>query len=157
MTNRVEKAINIFLDAINNGTLAKGTCTACAVGNLVANGLNHKIELTEIGLSKNSMWSKVFYTNSFGKQLYRPEELLGLVKKNIDATDFSVQELMEIEHVFEINTKINWEKYSNYSKNEIKQDQIKGLEAVIKVILEFEEDKETVINEVFTSKVLIEG
>lgn len=42
MTQRVQKAIDIFLDAINNGTLAKGSCTRCAVGNLVRAGYIEK-------------------------------------------------------------------------------------------------------------------
>ena len=43
MTPRIQEAIDVFLDAINNGTLAKGTCTACAVGNLAAHYTNGKI------------------------------------------------------------------------------------------------------------------
>ena len=44
MTERISKAIDIFLDAVNNGTLAKGTCIACAVGNLVAHGMGGEIK-----------------------------------------------------------------------------------------------------------------
>ena len=54
MTPRIQKAIDIFLDAINQGTLAKGSCAACAVGNLVAHGLNY--DLINNGLGSAYLW-----------------------------------------------------------------------------------------------------
>lgn len=160
MTKRIENAINVFLDAINNGTLAKGTCVACAVGNLVAHGMDAKIEskLTEDGIDfecekENGIWAVLFRTNRHGKQeidnfFIDDDDVLG----NINATKFTWQELAIIENVFETNAKINFMQYINHTQTEIKQDQIKGLEAVIKVMMEFDNDQFD-IQEQFTSKV----
>ena len=65
MTPRISKAINIFLEALKDGTLAKGTCTACAVGNLVAAGMDAKV-YKEFGVfycdKDNSKWNQLFVT-----------------------------------------------------------------------------------------------
>ena len=75
MNNRITKAIDIFLDAINEGTLAKGNCCACAVGNLVAHGMNGKISRLE---------------NSFNCNVKNNGlELLSLVASNVVCTNCS--------------------------------------------------------------------
>ena len=160
MTKRIQKAIDIFLDAINNGTLGKGSCRACAVGNLVAHGLGGKVYKTADGFEstiEEINWGKCFST-------YNNKQIVCLEYKNyiqneIKATDFSLEELMQIEYAFETNTKIEYMYYDRYSIQKIKQDQIKGLEAVIKVMLTFDDIKPNneseYINEVFTSKVLV--
>ena len=93
MTERIKKAIDIFLDAINNGTLAKGTCIACAVGNLVADAINYKIDMSltknfDISKIPNAQWGKLFCT-SYGEQEYLSmrENDIGVIA-NIQATDF---------------------------------------------------------------------
>lgn len=155
MTPRIEKAIDIFLDALNKGTLAKGTCKACAVGNLVAHGLGGKIwkdgDIFQCSVS-NHHWYNVFCTNSLGHQYKHPEKLSKTqVLSNIEATDFSWEELAAIEYAFEINTYISHIYYDYYSPEEIRADQIKGLEAVVQVMLTFDDCKESV-REVFTEK-----
>lgn len=176
MTGRVERAIDVLLDAINNRTLAKGHCTACAVGNLVAHGLggevvqqigNEFIDYTckdiETGsFIQNNSWSDLFYTATSGyngdpKQTYHSSYLNDRnVQRCINATEFSVNELMQIEYAFETNTKIKHESYNRLSDRKILEDQIKGLEAVVKVMLEFDNIKADV-NEVFTNKVVLEN
>jgi hypothetical protein len=47
MTQRFEKAYNALYNAFMNGTLAKGTCAACAVGNIVADAMGAKIKIDE--------------------------------------------------------------------------------------------------------------
>jgi hypothetical protein len=74
-----------------------------------------------------------------------------MVIKNIQSTKFTLQELMYIENAFETNTEINCYVYSDYSEEEIRKDQIRGLEAVIKVMLKFDEQSDDV-KEVFTKK-----
>jgi hypothetical protein len=154
MTKRIEKAIDIFLDAINNGTLAKGNCTACAVGNLVAHGLGG--EITNNGCYfectvENSHWSGLFITYS-GGQLIKTRNLSNDdVQSNIKATDFTWEELALIEKTFETNTSIDADDYRNYTQKQIRADQIRGLEAVVKVMLQFDDCKDDV-KEVFTNK-----
>jgi hypothetical protein len=58
---------------------------------------------------------------------------------------------MKIENAFETNTKINCYLYSEYSKEQIRKDQIKGLEAAVKVMLKFD-DQQDDVKEVFTRK-----
>lgn len=160
MTNRIEKAIDIFLDAVNNGTLAKGTCAACAVGNLVAHGMNGTIlkrkskfgdyDIFESDV-ENTDWSIAFITSA-GKQdihgwsFNDPSVLL-----NVEATDFTVLELAQIEFAFETNTEITYDEYHLATAEEIRADQIKGLEAVVNVMMKFDDVKADV-KEVFTNK-----
>lgn len=168
MTQRVMKAIDIFLDAINEGTLAKGSCTACAVGNLVANGLGAKIKFIPIGddivprcldergdFLENRRWSLAFYT-AYGKQEVDKDALNNSdVIRNIEATDFSLEELMQIEYAFETNTSYDFSSYRRRTPQQIRQDQINGLAAVVKVMLTFEEgvpSTDEVVQEIFTDK-----
>ena len=152
MTGRIERAIDVFLDAINKGTLAKGSCTACAVGNLVAHGLGAKIQPRSFHCNMdNTHWSDFFWSTSVGpvvtfRKMYDPN-----VIENIEATEFNWKELSRIEHAFESNAKIHADDYQRYSKEKIRADQIKGLEAVIKVMLEFD-DQKLDVKEIFTKK-----
>jgi hypothetical protein len=43
MTQRFKNAIDALVYAFFNDTLAKGTCAACAVGNIVAHGWGKKV------------------------------------------------------------------------------------------------------------------
>ena len=170
MTPRIQKAIDIFLDAINEGTLAKGTCTACAVGNLVAHGMGAKINyssgfgyraLDPNGRTVNNQkWSYFFITYRDG---IRKGGLLGRVRsfseiarfpdlqEAIDNIGFTLEELSQIEYAFETNTEIAFENYWKNTPEDIRADQIRGLEAVVKVMLKFDEQEDDV-KEVFTSK-----
>jgi len=155
MTPRIQKAIDIFLDAINERTLTKGNCAACAVGNLVATGMNIKLRPYTLCENSNSDWGNLFYTDETGCQVYRKDLLSPTALKkamdNIEATDFTETELMRIEHAFETNTKIRHESYYRYQKEQIRQDQIKGLAAVVEVMLEMDNCTENT-KEVFTKK-----
>lgn len=139
MTQRIQKAINIFLDAINNGTLSKGDCSYCAVGNLCGNDGN---------------WGLFFYT-SFGVQIrnYNNKNCVS-VKEAIKKSDFTDKELMKIEYAFETNTDIHHDTYECHSKEEIREDQIKGLTAVLNVMYTFDNCSpiNEPIEEVFTKK-----
>lgn len=172
MTKRIQKAIDIFLDALNKGTLAKGTCAACAVGNLVADGLKSDIALEidkEYGVgyytfiptdSKSQLWGNVFFTPELGKQVNRPKENVEAIcgegaydeaMETLAKTDFTIEELMKIEYVFEKSTFIHFTEYHHHTKDEVFKDQIRGLEAVVALMMTFDEVKEDV-KEVFTDK-----
>ena len=160
MTKRIEKAIDIFLDAVNNGTLAKGTCAACAVGNLVAHGMNGTIlkrkskfgyyDIFESDV-ENTDWSIAFITCEGLQEMYVHNFNNPNVTSNVEATDFTIQELVQIEFAFETNTEITYEKYHLATPEEIRADQIKGLEAVVNVMMKFDE-VEADVKEVFTNK-----
>ena len=160
MTNRIEKAIDIFLDAVNNGTLAKGTCTACAVGNLVAHGMNgtiskRKSENGDYLVFRTDVdscgWSDAFVTTEGEQSIYENSFNEPWVLKNVEATDFTIQELAQIEFTFETNTEIHHNRYNLTTAEEIRADQIKGLEAVVKLMMTFDDVKADV-KEVFTNK-----
>lgn len=151
MTERIKKAIDIFLDAINNGTLNKGNCYQCAVGNLVAEGLGLSNSDNYLDKRTISKWHLAFCTGVdtqiINKLNFDDEEVLKCVK----ATDFSIEELMKIENTFERNSKIDYFSTCSYTAKELRNDKIKALEAVVKVMLSFDEDKSDV-KEIFTSK-----
>lgn len=165
MTPRIQKAIDIFLDAINEGTLAKGTCTACAVGNLVAHGMGAKIGYTGDGyraVDSNgfpvvvSEWNRFFVTHRDGsrKTSVRPFSEITMfpeLQKAINNIGFTLDELSQIEYAFETNANIKYNEYGMWTPAEVRADQIRGLEAVVKVMLQFDEQEDDV-KEVFTSK-----
>jgi hypothetical protein len=143
MEARIQKAIDIFLDAINNGTLAKSTCAACACGNLLKDAFKDTFNLND--LIKNQELHDEF-ANKYSEYFF---DSLASCREN--PTDFNYSELLKIERAFENNTNIHWMNYYKFSKEEIRADQIKGLEAVVKVMLEFNNSKEDV-KEIFTNK-----
>ncbi len=153
MTQRISKAIDIFLDAVNNGTLAKGNCMACAVGNLVAHGLGCEITYDNRFRCSgdNTSWSDAFYTHEYEQNVNDHAFDRERVVKNIEATDFNIEELMAIEYAFETNTKIHASEYHHHSPKAIRADQVRGLEAVVNVMMGFDDVKADV-KEVFTNK-----
>lgn len=153
MTPRIQKAIDIFLDAINNGTLAKSNCAACAVGNLTAAAIGYKPVLDHWNNQPNAGWEALFFTKTNGKQMlnYGSDREIEQAEILISKTDFSKEELMQIEYAFETNTKILWGNYWLADKEKIRADQIRGLEAVVKVMLTFDDCKDEV-KEVFTKR-----
>jgi hypothetical protein len=156
ITPRIERAIDIFLDAISNNTLAKGTCAACAVGNLVSEGMGGKLinfNTTSIQCNrKNTLWSNAFCTSQSGVQhKYRDDFDNPGVLENVSATEFSLEELMAIEFAFETNTKIHIQRYGTTSPKDIRQDQINGLKAVVEVMMDFDNVKQDV-KKIFTDK-----
>lgn len=154
MTERIQEAIDIFLDAINNGTLAKGDCKACAVGNLVAYGKGATLENKKGTIScdmNNYAWMHLFTTGEGCQEIDLEKLSWESVQECISSTSFTWKELAKIEYEFETSTRINYFNYPKYSKQEIREDQIRGLEAVVTVMLEFDE-VEVNVKEVFTNK-----
>ena len=132
--NRITRAVDIFLDALNNGSLKFMECSHCAVGSLVANGLN-----IQCGI-ESSLWMQSW---SYFKQTLT-KELSPIQIKCIESTEFSQYELMRIERAFMLV-------YEDEDHNNTIKSQIKGLEAVVKVMLTFEDSKQDV-KEIFTNK-----
>lgn len=140
--NRIEKAIDIFLDALNNGALIKGSCAHCAVGNLV----NHNSS------DLYTRWSSVFCTIN-GIQTIDLTQLAD-IERVVNSTDFTLTELMQIEYEFETNTTIEHFRYFGNCKLEIREDQLRGLRAVIAVMETFEKFPNNYVEEFNVKAVL---
>lgn len=139
-SKRFDNAISALVKAFFDGTLGKGNCCACAVGNICAAAINEKPSL-KFGYIGNSMkWRFVFVTFSsegqreFPSGNYKYQEGIDLINK----TGYSKVELMKVELAFELNTKIDWKKYPLADKSEIMQDQYNGLMSVVDVLCEIE-------------------
>jgi hypothetical protein len=142
---RFNDAISALVKGYINGTLAKGSCEACAVGNIVAKGIgcdivSHDSVFDWIGQVPS--WFLVFITESNGNQYIHPENYFGSIKDQIDSTGYTWQELAKVEKAFEQNTKISFENYENVTPEEIDKDQLNGLYAVVDVLCEIEGIKE---------------
>lgn len=141
MTPRVQKAIDIFLDALNNYTLNAGSCSACAVGNLVAAGRNLKYKDVYGSKTVESplYWHNKFLTaNGIQRGLFcSAQYYIDLADADIASTDFSEDELKQIEFTFETNSC----HYEGLTKEAIRKNQIKALTAVVNVMLTFDDCK----------------
>jgi len=149
MTQRFEKAFNSLYNAFMNDTLAKGTCIACAVGNIVADAMGGKVSSTPDGRwvcdLENDWWSHMFYTNQDGQQIFTIKErpkVKNLREKIYELTGYKWNELAKVEKAFEKNSKIQFENYYKYTENEIMEDQFNGLMAVMDVLIKLDDIKE---------------
>lgn len=154
MTPRIQKAIDIFLDALNNGTLAKGACSACACGNLVATAMGikafapHNDEEHRLSFKQpNIAWMRGIHRGDGWQSLFSREQ----ANAQIESTGFTPDEFEQIERAFERNTQIPGWFYDKHSPEKIRADQIAGLTAVIEVMMTFEEQSDNV-TEVFTAR-----
>ena len=194
-STRFTQTVNLLLDAINNNTLVRGNCNACAVGNMIAHfagikleymGLKTVEEYFFISLSgrgtngnpipnimstpdvKHFRWNYYFETGETREGLVQErntrEEVIMIygkeradeVLKLILDTGYTVDELAQIEFAFESNSKIPYIEYQKKSQKEIKQDQIKGLSAVIELLKTWETTEEVFNTQTeFVDKVLI--
>jgi hypothetical protein len=164
MTKRFEKAYNALYNGFMNGTLGKGTCHACAIGNMVADAMGAKIyydkENSKLDCNKdNAFWGQLFATSVLGKQnrYYVGLEFLPITQKNIrkveKLTGYSVDELCKIEYAFETNTQIHNLYYQFATEQEVMDDQFNGLMAVMDVLIELDDIKEgTKYKETFKTK-----
>lgn len=141
---RFDRTIQALVTAFFQGTLVKGDCRACAVGNIVAHcnqiKLNvHKILKDPVNYNKQiGEWRKVFVTDEDGFQKTRPENYEGLSRIIIDSTGYQWMELAKIENAFEKSTKFYERSYTKLNTVEIMQDQYNGLMAVVEVLCEIE-------------------
>lgn len=167
MTERFKKAYDSLVRAYFEGTLAKGTCVACGVGNIVADAMGGKITVdTEYEVAScttdNTFWGTLFATQS-GAQVTRkvidnnvkvtiPSNLIYLVIPEYTATQvelaeyklksltgYSAQEMAVMEWAFETHSKIEWKRYQLHSEQDILQDQFQGLSAMVDVMVELDE------------------
>lgn len=144
MTKRFNKAYDVLVQAFFNGTLAKGDCKCCAVGNIVAGAYGATIEIHE-GTATcsmiNHLWKALFCT-SWGIQAkrvpYYGKTYIEEALYSIEATGYSEEELAKVEYAFETNTNIHIEDYCKNSEQDILEDQYNGLCAVFDVLCELD-------------------
>lgn len=122
MTQRFQRAYDALVDAFFNGTLAKGTCAACAVGNIVGASIGVKVSRTDSSHgSPQSFWHALFCTGIAGQRIRNegaseifksPEEVLDVISKRLTKlTGYLESELALVELVFERATAINFRDY----------------------------------------------
>ncbi len=144
MTQRFEKAYNALYKAFMNDTLAKGTCAACAVGNIVADAMGAKVYKKGYEFEcdiHNGWWSKFFVTIENEQEIkhQRADPDYWRLKK---LTGYSIEELAKIEFAFETNTKIRFFNYPFMTEEKIMEDQFNGLMAVMDVLIELDDVNE---------------
>jgi len=148
MTPRFEKAYNALVKAFFEGTLAKGTCVACAVGNIVADAQGGVVDFSDRSAlphcsSDNGFWQPLFSTDG-GHQERRTniiitENTYSKLSRNLEAlTNYSEDEMAQIEYAFETNTSIYFLNYGAISEHVILEDQYRGLCAVVDVMLKLD-------------------
>ena len=143
MTPRFEKAYNALVKAFFEGTLAKGDCSACAVGNIVADAQGGCIDFF-LGQAycntDNWFWSKLFMTIGGNQVINHPfyDQEKGLALTIETLTGYTYLEMAKVEKAFEQNTHIDIEDYSKYTFLDILEDQYRGLCAVVDVMLKLD-------------------
>jgi hypothetical protein len=115
------KTISILVKAYQNETLIHGDCTACAVGNMVADNMGIRDTYTKDYLLRDKHpfrmgdgyvnWSMAFCSDGPYSQTIITEEDYQLlienhpiIRQQIESTGYSYLELAAIEKAFEANT-----------------------------------------------------
>jgi hypothetical protein len=145
MTPRFDKAYNALYKAFMNNTLAKGTCTACAVGNIVADAMGGKVSIRGHNFVcdvHNTWWSNFFITFDNEQTIFDDYNDIPAYGRLKELTGYSVEELSKIEFAFETNTKISFNEYFSSNEEQIMEDQFNGLMAVMDVMIKLDDVKE---------------
>ncbi len=147
MTKRFKNAMKALIGAFFEGTLAKGTCRACAVSNIVANSYGIKARLDRSVVCEGidvSEWNSLFITmektdgTSVQEIRNGDKDSIYLALKLIEKSGYSEKELALIEFIFENNAILRFEDYPKYTKNKLMEDQYKGLCSVVDVLCQLE-------------------
>lgn len=142
------KTVDFLVQSYFNGTLLKGNCTACAIGNIVGGNKgieipiltdrNNPPDVPEISILTAQVSINIFDIN-VENELYK-------------ITGYSFSELRSIERTFERESKIHWLNYNRHSETEILIDQFNGLMAVIDVLDQIHKNTSTEITTQSKSK-----
>ncbi|GGB78708.1 hypothetical protein [Dyadobacter sediminis] len=143
MTKRFKDSVDALVYAFFHDLLAKGNCSACAVGSMVAWGAGerNRKDLDPVciyDLVTNDMWAEAFSTTNGIQARDLKKEKEWHIKYCIQATGYNADQLAKVEYAFETNTTIQYVDYGFHSKEEIMQDQFNGLCAVLDVLCEIE-------------------
>lgn len=147
MTQRFKNATDALYEGFFNGTLAKGSCVACACGNIVAkaagiklipNVFDYNFVIDHNYPGFPNWWddrSPLTIINTYNFK-YAPS----LRAKNmvLELTGYNAAEMAAIETAFEGNTFYDYEGYNLLTEQDILEDQYKGLVAVFDVLMELD-------------------
>ena len=120
-----ENSVDVLVKAYMNDTLVHMACTACAVGNLVADAHGTRplkgtygkitfdggrIEIDREGADdarafvyengRQPRWASVFSTHNHQQRIFR-HQYFGLIKEEIEKTGYILEQLAAIEKAFE--------------------------------------------------------
>lgn len=139
-----EQTVAILVKAYFDNTLEHGNCAACAVGNIIASSIGAKVSKSAYtwerkGIEIIPIWDELFCSGGAGGQVVVPEEYKGWVKRQIDTTGYSWQELALIERTFEKHSPFEVEDYGEDEDNMRaieNSSMFNGLMAVVEVLAE---------------------
>lgn len=148
MTQRFKKAYDALCKSFFEGTLAKGTCVACAIGNIVSDALGQEVILPKEFYENSKMMEKVFPWNELRRprRSFDPPDLRFVPETDLppqhiqndafltELTGYNNLERCLIEGAFEGNTEISFDQYFTRSEQDILEDQYKGLCATFEVM-----------------------
>jgi|GEM_PF-3143474 hypothetical protein len=140
MTKRFQNAYDALVKGFYNGTLEKGSCSACAVGNIVRHAEGLPVIIHEDGCDKvvdrGIYWYGIILFIVNGSSVFYEK---GIGEKVEALTGYNPSDIAKIEYAFESATKIERSiSYKNYSESEIIADQYNGLMAVMDVLMELD-------------------
>jgi len=104
---RFDKAIKGLVKGYMNDTLVAGICTACAVGNIIAECNKYTIDLLFYFWKDKedndiiTMWDDVFLTAIDDRQRIYEDNYKREAKRQIDSTGYTWEELAQVEFTFE--------------------------------------------------------
>lgn len=154
---RFQKAYNALVRAFFEGTLAKGTCLACACGNIIFDAIGDPVTKEELeqeikwsndprgtsildkSIRADELWGeKRRFCEEHGYQKTHKFEAFADFKDEINEAGYTAEEFAKIETAFERNTRIRFSEYPDCTEQEILEDQYVGLCAVVDVLMELE-------------------
>lgn len=151
MTERFKKAYDTLTRAYFEGTLAKGTCIACACGNIIYAAINDPVTKEDLdneiarwndptgsfmsatkSIPAGPLWAQKRYPE--GSAYYPNKGAADLVNE----AGYTTAEFAMIETAFERNTEHSYTSYPWLDDQVILEDQYKGLCAVVDVLLKLD-------------------
>lgn len=140
-----DQTVSVLVKAYFKGTLEHGNCAACAVGNIIASSIGADVERQEFhwkrkGVNVIPIWDEVFCSSGADDQTVIPESYKGWVKRQIDASGYSWEELALIERTFEKHNPLEDQRYNEIddtTDQEIEEKSMfNGLMSVVSVLAE---------------------
>jgi hypothetical protein len=133
------KTVDILTAAYFNDTLEHGNCAACAVGNMVAHGMNYKFTRKYGGLNwlEVDAYDETQVARNWFNVIFHRTQPNERQRQEIESTGYDIYELTQIESAFE-----------NADEGDSSDEYMfNGLMAVIDVLDEIHENKDTAITE----------
>lgn len=136
-----DTSVSVLTKAYMNDTLQHGSCSACAVGNLVSAGVERD---KGVAGYQPSFWGLVVCTLSNGQgdvvKRFRPTYYEGAAAFELDATGYNCLEIQKIESAFESTSPFRTcESRASVPSKVLDESMFKGLCAVYDALCEIHE------------------